>query len=80
MTKEADPSNWFLLAMAFWQKRDKDEARRWFDKGVARIKANDPKNAEPNAVGTEAAKLLGQTVQGTKGGATPAQTRPGTAH
>ncbi len=80
MTKEVDPSNWFLLAMAFWQKRDKDEARKWFDKGVAWTKANDPKNEQPNETGTEAAKLLGQPVPGTKGGATPAQTRPGTAH
>ena len=34
LTKGVDASNWFILAMALWQKGDKDEARKWFDKAV----------------------------------------------
>ena len=32
--------------MALWQKGDKDEARKWFDKAVAWTKEKDPKNVE----------------------------------
>ena len=31
----ANAANGFFLAMALWQKGDKDEARKWFDKAVA---------------------------------------------
>ena len=36
-------NDWFLLAMAHWQKGDKDEACKWFDKAVARTKEQGPR-------------------------------------
>jgi serine/threonine-protein kinase len=51
--------DWFLLAMAFWQKGEKDEARKWFDKAVPWTKEKDPKNAELRQFWIEAAELLG---------------------
>ena len=32
-----DPSVWFFLAMAHWQKGEKDQARQWYDKAVNRM-------------------------------------------
>ena len=52
--------DWFFQAMARWQKGDKDEARKCFDKAVVWTKANDPKNVELRQFWTEAAELLGQ--------------------
>jgi hypothetical protein len=26
--------DWFILALALWQKREKDNARMWFDKAA----------------------------------------------
>ena len=45
MRKRGDANDWFLVAMARWQKGDKDEARKWFDKAVAGTKDKDPKNS-----------------------------------
>jgi tetratricopeptide (TPR) repeat protein len=55
-----DGGDWFFLAMAHWQKGEKDEARKWFDKAVAWTKEKGPKNAELRQFWTEAAELLGQ--------------------
>jgi superkiller protein 3 len=55
-----DASDWFFLAMAHWQKGEKDEARKWFDKAVAWTKEKDPKNSELRQFWAEAAELLGQ--------------------
>jgi hypothetical protein len=55
-----DGCNWFFLAMAHWQKGDKDEARKWFDKAVAWTKEEDPKNAELLRFWVEAAELVGR--------------------
>ena len=52
--------DWFLLAMAYGQKGDKDEARKWLDKAVAWTREKDPKNAELRQFWAEAADLLGQ--------------------
>jgi Tfp pilus assembly protein PilF len=54
------PSDWFILAMARWQKGDKDEARKWFDKAVAGIKEKAPGDAESRRFWVEAAQLLGR--------------------
>src|SRR5262249_10257365 len=37
-----DSYEWFFLAMAHWQKGEKAEARKWFDKAVAWTKEKDP--------------------------------------
>jgi eukaryotic-like serine/threonine-protein kinase len=52
--------DWFFQAMARWQKGDKDEARKWFDKAVGWTKEKEPKNAELLQFWSEAAELLGQ--------------------
>ena len=52
--------DWFFQAMARWQKGEKDEARKWFDKAVAWTKEKDPKNTELHQFCSEAAELLGQ--------------------
>jgi tetratricopeptide (TPR) repeat protein len=72
-------SDWFFLAMAHWQKGEKDEARKWFDKAVARTKEKDPKNTELRGFWTEAAVLLGQpgpVAAGTGSPAAPAAEKP----
>jgi tetratricopeptide (TPR) repeat protein len=53
-------SDWFLLAMAHWQKGDNDEARNWFDKAVVWTKEQVPNNNELRGLWKEAAELLGQ--------------------
>ena len=55
-----DADDWFVLAMAHWQKGDKVEARNWFDKAVAWIKEKNPKNGELRQFWAETAELLGQ--------------------
>ena len=50
----------FVLAMALWQKGDKDRSRSFFEQAVSWTKKNDPKNAALLAFWREAAKLLGQ--------------------
>ena len=55
-----DASNWFLMALAHWQRGHKDEARPWFDKAVAWTKQNTPENQDLLQLWTETAELLGQ--------------------
>ena len=74
LRKGGDAYNWFFQAMARWQKGDKDEARKWFDKAVVWTKANDPKNVELRQFWTEAAELLGQP--GPTSPAAPAAEKP----
>jgi serine/threonine protein kinase len=35
-----DSFDWFVLAMTLWQRSDKDEARKWFDRAVHWMKKN----------------------------------------
>jgi serine/threonine protein kinase/Tfp pilus assembly protein PilF len=49
---------WFFLAMAHWKLGDKTEARRWFDRAVAWMEENKPKDSELVRFRAEAAKLL----------------------
>jgi tetratricopeptide (TPR) repeat protein len=41
-----DAGQWLLLAMAHWQLGKKDEARHWYDKAVAWMEKNNPKDEE----------------------------------
>ncbi len=52
--------DWFFLAIAHWHTGDKQEARKWFDKGVTWTKANDLRNTELRQFWGEAAELLRQ--------------------
>ena len=58
------PSDWFFSAMAHSQNGEKVEARKCFDKAVAKAKEKGPNNAELHQFWTEAAELLGQPVPG----------------
>ena len=60
LLKGVDASNWFFLAMALWQRGEKDRSRSYLDRAIAWTKKNDPKNAELLAFWREAAELLGQ--------------------
>jgi tetratricopeptide (TPR) repeat protein len=55
------PADWLFLAMACWQKGDKDKARSWYDKAVQWIERNKPQEEELRRFGAEAAALLGVT-------------------
>ena len=55
-----DANDWFLLALALWQKGQKDRSRSFIDKAVTWTRKNDPKNAELLQFWREAAVLLGQ--------------------
>jgi serine/threonine-protein kinase len=59
LRKSGDANDWFFLAMAHWQKGNKDEARKWFDKAVAWTLEKDHKNEELHQFWNEAAELLG---------------------
>jgi hypothetical protein len=52
--------DWFLQAMAHWQKGDKGEARKWLDKAVAWSKGKEPTNVELRQFWAEAAELMGE--------------------
>jgi tetratricopeptide (TPR) repeat protein len=62
-----DSSDWFFLAMAYWQRGEKEKARQWCDKAVASLDKNNPKDDELRLFRAEAAALLGlPEVQPTK--------------
>jgi serine/threonine protein kinase/tetratricopeptide (TPR) repeat protein len=56
-----DSFDWFFLAMAHWQRGERDEPRRLFDQSVQWMEKNNPKDPELRRFREEAAKLL-QTV------------------
>ncbi len=56
-TEYAD--RFFFLAMTFEKLADRDGARRWYDRGGARMDETYPKNPELVARKQEAAELLG---------------------
>ena len=66
----ADASGRLFLAMAYWQKGDKEQARRWYDKAVAWMEKNPAKNDDFARLRAEAAALLGLT-----GNPKPAETK-----
>jgi tetratricopeptide (TPR) repeat protein/sugar lactone lactonase YvrE len=65
LTKSVQLSNggssedFFFLAMAHWQLGDKEQARTWYDRAVAWMEKNQPKNEELRRFRAEAAALLG---------------------
>jgi hypothetical protein len=58
--------NWFLMALASWQKGEKDKARSWFDK-AAQMTEKHPDDVELRQLWTEAAELLGRPGPGAPG-------------
>jgi tetratricopeptide (TPR) repeat protein len=53
-----DSFQWFLLAMAYWQLGNKDQARQWYDRAVEWMDKNKPKNDELGRFRTEAREML----------------------
>jgi serine/threonine protein kinase/tetratricopeptide (TPR) repeat protein len=53
-----DSYDWFFLAMAHWQRGEKEEARQWFDRAVAWMDRNMPKGKELGRLRAEAAALM----------------------
>jgi superkiller protein 3 len=73
-----DAFNWFLMALADWQKGEKDKARSWFDKAVAWMREQNP-NPVLRQPWTEGAELLGQPgpdAAGAGSRAAPAAEKP----
>ena len=59
LSKGGTASDWFFMAMALWQKADKDKARMWFDKAVAWTREKDPKNKDLLQFWKEAGDITG---------------------
>jgi tetratricopeptide (TPR) repeat protein len=57
-TDDGEWSNPFFLAMAHWQRGDKEEARRWYDTAVKWMDKNAPTNESLIRFRAEAADLL----------------------
>ena len=74
LSKGGNASDWFFMAMALWQKGDKDKARMWFEKAVAWTREKDPKNKELLQFWEEAGDILGQPVP--QAAATPSTSKP----
>jgi tetratricopeptide (TPR) repeat protein/serine/threonine protein kinase len=53
-----DSAQWFFLAMAHWQLNHKDEARKWYGKGVEWMKKHGKENEEFRRFQSEAEELL----------------------
>ena len=75
LLKGVDAANWFFLAMALWQRGEKNPSRSFFDQAVAWTKKNDPRNAELLAFWRESAELLGQPGPGRRAVARSARRR-----
>jgi tetratricopeptide (TPR) repeat protein len=65
LSNGGDAFDWFILALAHWQLGNKQEARRWYDRGVAWMENNKEALARDKyqadvirGVGDEAAALL----------------------
>ncbi len=54
-----DASSFFFLAMTLEKLGDRDGARRWYDRAVARMDETYPENPELIAFRQEATELLG---------------------
>jgi tetratricopeptide (TPR) repeat protein len=63
---------WFILALANWQKGDRDQARSCFDRAVARTEQTCPEDTYLRQLWTEAAELLGQSGPDAAGADSPA--------
>lgn len=58
-----DSSDWFFLAMAHWQLRDREKARKFYDKALAWMRTNRPKDEELLRFRKEAAETLGAATK-----------------
>jgi serine/threonine protein kinase/tetratricopeptide (TPR) repeat protein len=58
--------DWFYLAMVYGRLGEKEEGRKWYDKGVEWMVKNDPDNDGLKHMRAEAAELLG-IIDGTSG-------------
>jgi tetratricopeptide (TPR) repeat protein len=54
-----DSADWFFLALAEWQRGNKDKARDWYDKAVEWMQKNARDNEELKRFSAEARELLG---------------------
>jgi serine/threonine protein kinase/tetratricopeptide (TPR) repeat protein len=57
--KGGNSLDFFFLAMAHWKLNEKEKARAWYDRAVAWMDKNSPKNEELKRFRVEAAALLG---------------------
>jgi tetratricopeptide (TPR) repeat protein len=58
LTSGGEANDWLFLAMAHWQRGDKDKARCWYDKAIQRIERNESQDDELRRFRAEAAALL----------------------
>jgi serine/threonine protein kinase len=58
LRKASEATDLFFLAMATWHLGDKDQARKWYDKAVAWMEKNQPRNEELRRFRAEAAELM----------------------
>jgi eukaryotic-like serine/threonine-protein kinase len=58
LSKGGDATDWFFMAMARWQKGEKDEARSWFAMAVAGTDKYQPKDPELRRFRGEAEALI----------------------
>jgi tetratricopeptide (TPR) repeat protein len=56
--KGGTSADFFFLAMAHWQLGDKDQARKWYDRGIEWMDKNSPQNEELRRFRAEAEELL----------------------
>jgi tetratricopeptide (TPR) repeat protein len=70
-----DARNWFFFAMAHWQLKHTEEARRWYDKGAAWMEKDKSHDEELLRFRAEAADLLGITAKPPAGKEKPEQKR-----
>jgi hypothetical protein len=54
-----DACDYFFMAMAHWQRDQKEEAAQWYEKGVAWMEKNKSEHEELKRFRAEAASLLG---------------------
>jgi tetratricopeptide (TPR) repeat protein len=58
LRKGGDADDWFFLAMAHWQRGDKEQARKWFGQAVQWMDKHKPHDEELRRFRAEAAALL----------------------
>jgi WD40 repeat protein/tetratricopeptide (TPR) repeat protein len=64
LSQGGNGSDWFFMAMALWQKGEKDKARMWFDKAVAWTREKGTRDTELTQFWEEAAELLCRAAPG----------------
>jgi serine/threonine-protein kinase len=60
---KADPTNWFLLAMAHWKLGEKEQARRLYEKGARWTESKGIQHPVNDRFRAEAAALLGVPIE-----------------